>query len=219
MCSTKFLNNNKTDCIFAYFFRGPPRLVRLGEYDRSRQSDNAAVVDIDVERAIPHPAYKKTEKYNDIGLIQMARSVEFNQYIRPACLPEMYSTGTEKAIATGWGRTDYRSQGSEILMKVVLELYSDDECRQLYYAESHSSQLKNGIDVQTQFCAGSRIAKKDVCQVSEHMKTTQMPTTTKIIIVSLAFAGRLGRSTSTRSSVQYVHLHHSWRNIVRKAVQ
>lgn len=96
----------------------------------------------------------------------MARSVEFNQFIRPACLPETYGTGAETAVATGWGRTDYRSQGSDILMKVVLELYPDDECRQLYYAESHSSQLKYGIDVQTQFCAGSRIAKKDVCQVS-----------------------------------------------------
>lgn len=126
------------------------------------------MVDVDVEQAIPHPAYKKTEKYNDIGLIKMARSVQFNQYIRPACLPETYNTGTEKAIATGWGKTDYRSQGSEILMKVVLELYPDDECRQLFYAESHSSQLKNGIVAQTQFCAGSRIARKDVCQVRAH---------------------------------------------------
>lgn len=148
------------------FFSGPPRLVRLGEYDRSTQSDNTPVVDIDVAQAIPHPSYIKTEKYNDIGLIQMIRSVQFNQWIRPACLPETYSTGTEKAIATGWGKTDYRSEGADILMKVVLELYPDDECRHLYYAESHSSQLKNGIVAHTQFCAGSRIAKKDVCQVS-----------------------------------------------------
>lgn len=96
----------------------------------------------------------------------MVHSVQFNQYIRPACLPEAFTTGTAKAIATGWGKTDYKAQGSDILMKVVLELYSDDECRELFAAESHSSQLKNGIIARTQFCAGSRFERKDVCQVS-----------------------------------------------------
>lgn len=124
------------------------------------------MVDIDVAQAIPHPAYVKTEKYNDIGLIRMAHSVQFNQYVRPACLPETYNTGTQKAIATGWGKTDYKSGGSDVLMKVVLELYPDDECRQLFIAQSHSTQLKNGIVAQTQFCAGSRTEKKDVCQVN-----------------------------------------------------
>lgn len=95
----------------------------------------------------------------------MVRSVQFNEYIRPACLAETYSTGTMKAIATGWGKTDYKSESSDILMKVILELYPDDECRQFFLAESHSSQLRNGIDARTQFCAGSRNAKKDVCQV------------------------------------------------------
>lgn len=154
---------------FILIFSGPPKLVRLGEHDRSTDTDNAPIVDIDVAQAIPHPAYVKSKKYNDIGLIQMARSVQFNEYIRPACLPETFYTGTQRAIATGWGKTSAQnSLGSDVLMKVVLDLYSDDECRRQFEAESQSMQLNDGIVTHTQLCAGSRSPdeKKDVCQVS-----------------------------------------------------
>lgn len=126
-------------------------------------------------QAIHHPGYVKPKKYNDIGLIRMARSVKFNEYIRPACLPEMFSTGTQRAIATGWGKTDAsESRGSDILMKVGLDLYSDDECRQQYADHSLLEPLSDGIVAETQFCAGSREEKKDVCQVSARKLFIQM---------------------------------------------
>lgn len=96
----------------------------------------------------------------------MVRSVEFNEYIRPACLPETYETGTQNGIATGWGRTEVNSKQSDILMKVILELYSDTECRNGFLLESRKNQLRDGIAVESQFCAGSRTERKDVCQVS-----------------------------------------------------
>lgn len=140
---------------------GPPRLVRLGEYNR-----NAPFVGIGVEQAIPHRAFKKTEYYNDIGLIRLTRSVQFNEFIRPACLPETYGMGTEKAIATGWEKTDCKSDGSDILMKIVLELYPDEGCRQLLLAEPSSSRLKDGIVARTQFCADTREENDSSCHVS-----------------------------------------------------
>lgn len=145
---------------------GPPKLIRLGEYDRSTTTDDASVADIDVEQSYPHPSYSSTENYNDIALIKMIRAAQFNHYVRPACLADTYIPEKPKAIATGWGKIGYRSADSDVLMKVVLELYNDDECQQHYPLELRSSKLSRGIEARTQLCAGSRIERRDVCQVS-----------------------------------------------------
>lgn len=144
------------------FFSGPPVKVRLGEYDKSQPSPE--VQDISVAEYIPYPEYRRISKYDDIGLIKLSRPVKFNEYIRPACLPEEYGTGTQKAVATGWGRTDVYNSGSDVLQKVILDLYNDQECRTGFEAESKRHDLRNGIIARTQFCAGSRTERKDVCQ-------------------------------------------------------
>lgn len=141
---------------------GPPVTVRLGEYDKSAPSPG--VQDISIAEYIPYPSYRRITKYNDIGLIKLSRPVQFSEYIRPACLPEEYSTNTLKAVATGWGRTDVFNATSDILQKVILDLYNDQECRNSFIAESRKHDLRNGIVSDTQFCAGSRNERKDVCQ-------------------------------------------------------
>lgn len=142
-------------------------MIRLGEYNQTSTSGRTAVVDIEVDEAIPHPNYKKTEKYDDIGLIRMKQPVQFSEFIRPACLSETSGRELREAIATGWGKTSYKSKGSDILMKVQLEMFSDSECRQQFIMESNTATFRNGINAQTQFCAGSRDKLKDVCQVME----------------------------------------------------
>lgn len=137
-------------------------VVRLGEYNKSNSS--ASVIDIHVDEYIPYPSYLRTTKYDDIGLIKLSRPVTFNEHIRPACMPETYETNTRNAVATGWGRTGLNNSPSDILQKVILELYTDTECRNGFVAESRKHDLRNGIVSQTQFCAGSRTEKKDVCQ-------------------------------------------------------
>lgn len=136
----------------------------LGEHDLSNDKIDRPLR-VEIAEKIPHPEFKRSAKYFDIALIRMAIRVTFNPYRRPACLPYGYGTGTEKAIASGWGRTDFRGSSSQVLQKVVLELFTDVECNTTYLDAARTTQLRHGILPAQQFCAGSHTEKKDTCQV------------------------------------------------------
>lgn len=139
----------------------------LGEHDL-KSDRNDRPLRVDIAETIPHPQFRRAKKYYDIGLVRMATQITFNKFMRPACLPETYSANKEHAIASGWGKTDYRGPTSDVLMKVVLELFSADECSATYINESRTTQLQHGILHDQQFCAGSHTEKKDTCQVGVH---------------------------------------------------
>lgn len=80
--------------------------MRLGEYNLARDNDGADPVDYGIDKIIVHPNYVKTKKYNDIALIRLSRSVQFNKWVRPACLPTSGKVRGDP-VATGWGRTDF----------------------------------------------------------------------------------------------------------------
>lgn len=69
--------------------------ARLGEWDTNRDVDcdddicSDPIVDIAIERLIPHSNYKPFAKsqVNDIALIRLAKSISFTDYIKPICLP------------------------------------------------------------------------------------------------------------------------------------
>lgn len=94
----------------------------------------------------------------------MERSVEFNKYIRPICLPEVAGIPVKRGIASGWGHTRYGGDGSNALLKVILEFFTNAECNRTY-ADVINRKLRQGIVDATQVCAGSRNANKDTCQV------------------------------------------------------
>lgn len=142
------------------------KFVLLGDYVIDRNDDDAQPVLFNVLDRITHERYKNSRKYYDIALLRLDRKVIFNQYIRPACLPDSFEVDVRnKAIASGWGRTQYRGQPSQILMKVTLDVFTSNECKEAYRLESRNSQLNKGIIDETQFCAGSYTEKKDTCQV------------------------------------------------------
>uniref|UniRef100_A0A8D8FXI8 CLIP domain-containing serine protease n=1 Tax=Culex pipiens TaxID=7175 RepID=A0A8D8FXI8_CULPI len=105
-----------------YDSKGPLKYVRLREYnvyddpdcvieqdlrDCSEEKVDAAPLRIQV-----HPDYDSNSrnKYHDIALIQIERSPEFSDFLRPICLPEpeLENGATEgnKLSVSGWGRTD-----------------------------------------------------------------------------------------------------------------
>lgn len=74
--------------------------VRLGEWDTKTEKDcddsyvdeeicSDPVKDILIQEKIPHESYdpQSPNQYNDIALLKLAEPVEFNDYIRPICLP------------------------------------------------------------------------------------------------------------------------------------
>ncbi|KAJ6636562.1 Serine protease snake [Pseudolycoriella hygida] len=105
-----------------------------------------------------HPRYYKRSSYNDIALLQIGKSVEFSENIRPACLPLSRDELSENLLLTGWGITSTNQILESGFWKIPVNLIPDQECTQAY--ESHS-RLRQGIDNETQFCAGSKAGERD----------------------------------------------------------
>lgn len=151
-------------CFLFRYKRGTPKYILLGEHDLSNDKHDRPL-QVEISQKIPHPQFKRTAKYYDIALLKMALRITFSPYIRPACLPDHFQYPNEHAVASGWGRTDYRGQTSQVLMKVVLELFTERECNATYADAARTNQLRFGIIPAQQFCAGSHTEKKDTCQV------------------------------------------------------
>lgn len=144
--------------------RGFARYVLLGELDYASDDDDAAPLQFNIVERIRHPNYTGKFKYNDIALLRLESTVPFNDYIRPACLPESSSIGFN-AKATGWGRLDFDRPVTSHLQKVELDLFTYQECDELY-AVLNSSSINRGIVNETQICAGTQSGRGDTCQVS-----------------------------------------------------
>lgn len=145
---------------------GPAKYVLLGDVDYGSKTDDAQPRKLAIIERIKHPEFKYPSKYNDIALIKIDGPVQFNNYIRPACLPQSKSLNSRYVIASGWGRLDYISSPSEHLQKIVLEIFTQQECN-ASYANAIGRLLDHGIVDETQLCAGSHVERKDTCQVSD----------------------------------------------------
>lgn len=164
------LDDNNDWTLFSFLSqiqRGTPKYVLLGEHDLSNDK-NDSPLQVEIAQKFPHPQFKRSSKYYDIALLKMALRITLSPYIRPACLPDHFQYPNEHAVATGWGRTDYRGQTSQVLQKVVLELFTERECNATYADAARTNQLRFGIIPAQQFCAGSHTEKKDTCQVRQN---------------------------------------------------
>ncbi|XP_063907353.1 serine protease snake-like [Zophobas morio] len=128
-------------------------VTRLTSTHRKRQH-------IEVAELIPHPKYKAASHYYDIGLLKLKKLAKLNSFSRPACLYSKEEITAEKAIATGWGQTEFGGTSSNDLLKVTLELTDPNACTRLYRPWR---RLQNGILSESQICAGSQLGN-DTCQ-------------------------------------------------------
>jgi hypothetical protein len=106
-----------------------------------------------------HERYDGLSNHFDIALVRLARMVLLSEKIHPICLPTR-DYENEKAIVTGFGRTDGASENmSKYLMKATLEKYNDTSCK-YYYGQR--------FDSQTMRCFGNSAKSHvvDSCNVS-----------------------------------------------------
>ncbi|XP_044260065.1 serine protease snake-like [Tribolium madens] len=140
---------------------GEAKYVRIGASD---YNDKNRRQELKIEERIPHPEYKSSSHYHDIGLLKLETEAKMNPYARPACLFSRNEIPTERAIATGWGHTTWAGEGSNKLLKVTLDLFDHNTCN-ASYKNQISRRLKNGIVDDLQVCAGSKDGEeKDTCQ-------------------------------------------------------
>ncbi|XP_044742119.1 serine protease snake-like [Chrysoperla carnea] len=140
--------------------RGPPVKVRLGDLNLESDSDGARPETLDIIDIIKHPRYSPPAKYNDIALIRLSRPIQFNDYIRPACLWNSNYINYTRTIATGWGQVGFADDPSPHLLKVGLDIIDNNQCQQYYQGDDRI--LPRGI-VSSMICSGVLSGGKDTC--------------------------------------------------------
>lgn len=153
------------DTYLIFVFRGDVNFVRLGDLNLRTDTDDAGPQDFVITNRIPHPDYQPPSQYHDIALLRVNRPAQITDYVKPICLQITHDLPpTYRPIATGWGRIQYGGDSSDHLIKVVLDYFSNEQCKEVY-ATASNRRLPNGIDDELQICAGGKNAEKDTCQV------------------------------------------------------
>lgn len=111
----------------------------------SSANDNANVQQIRVIEKIKHPLYKASTAYNDIALVKLEKDMQFNERVRPACLPYSLPDNTAPEV-TAIG-LNMSMDHSKKLVKVNTKLVSRSECN-----DSYKKVLPSGIVADFQVC-------------------------------------------------------------------
>lgn len=132
--------------------------AKLGYVKRGVDNPNTLLVHI--AKRFKHPHYKSGILDNDIALFKLKETVQFNEYIRPICLPHL-NEETYRAVVTGWGHVEYGGDLSTDLLKVTLDIFNQTDCQSKY--SSLTDKASNGVDYETKICAGSYNDNLDSC--------------------------------------------------------
>ncbi|XP_025835383.1 uncharacterized protein LOC108736795 [Agrilus planipennis] len=139
---------------------GPVKFARMGLLNLNKINDNLQdFVVIEIHR---HPDYRPPINYNDIALLKLNKNADFTDYVKPACLYTSHDLPTTKPYATGWGKTQFNGESSDVLQKVDLSYYSYEKCRDAFATVS-KIKLPNGIVDESHVCAGGINEEKDTC--------------------------------------------------------
>lgn len=108
---------------------------------------------IGVVRTIVHPEYNRSTLDHDIALLRLERSIVFNEYKQPACLPDVdFSIAGRELWAVGWGNVKpdmIPDSQSDTLRDVILK---ETSCG--YFSVNRSRQYCAKNDQQGRICFG-----------------------------------------------------------------
>ncbi|XP_055617577.1 phenoloxidase-activating factor 3-like [Toxorhynchites rutilus septentrionalis] len=132
--------------------KGDPDYIRLGEQSESSERDcnrfteaktgyaykecTGPVVDVGIESYVIHPEFDEPMYTNDLALLRMAREVDYNDYIRPICLPttpELRASIPRYLVMTAWElEADAPNHYVGDLQKYFVENIDMDSCQRTY---------------------------------------------------------------------------------------
>ncbi|XP_053194959.1 transmembrane protease serine 9 [Scomber japonicus] len=123
------------------------------------QGSNKNSLSRKVSQIINHPDYNSATNDNDISLLKLSSSVEFNDFIMPVCLAAPGSTFFSGVTSwvTGWGRigSGVPLPAPQNLMEVDVPVVGNRQCNCEYGV---------GDITENMICAGLRAGGKDSCQ-------------------------------------------------------
>ncbi|XP_040579539.1 brachyurin [Lepeophtheirus salmonis] len=137
--------------------------IYAGTHDYSLESEPHRQYRVS-ENLHVHPNYVNTlfTYQNDIGLIELDEELEFNDFVRPACLPTLADVDTnlvgENTTISGWGRI--RGEPNPLIVPQLMyatdvPVMSNDVCRMSYGSIINEKIIcLNGYSVQKFTCNG-----------------------------------------------------------------
>ncbi|KAI9583434.1 serine protease grass-like [Glossina fuscipes] len=141
--------------------------IRLREYNISSQEDcvvddgyithcMAPPIDLGIEKIIKHEKFSKRNFDNDIALIRLSRSLNYERSVRPICLPERQDADYFKkyGVISGWGLTE-KGKMSDVLLHAEVPVLSLDYCQKIYpYTHFNATKIcASGVD-EIDICKG-----------------------------------------------------------------
>lgn len=144
--------------------------MRLGEWNLGTNPDcdnfstsetvcAPPAIDLTIEEKIIHEEFVPfhADQANDIAILKLRGSVEFNDFVRPICLPNPSTVPQEfneiSMVVAGFGKTEY-SDNSVIKLRTEIHGITNEACQEFY-----REQL---TIFPTQMCAKGEIGK-DSC--------------------------------------------------------
>merc|ERR1712055_122051 len=83
-----------------------------------------------------HPQWNTQDLSNDLALIELPSPIDFNDYIKPSCLPSTGDTADEDELVTctGWGKPSDSAGGISPVLRMVedLPIISNSDCNAVY---------------------------------------------------------------------------------------
>uniref|UniRef100_A0A182PQ56 Peptidase S1 domain-containing protein n=1 Tax=Anopheles epiroticus TaxID=199890 RepID=A0A182PQ56_9DIPT len=130
---------------------GAPEVVRMGTVNLLSPPLPDDVQDRTIKNTIVHPGYKKSQKYNDIALVEVTNPFKFDAALQPTCLATEPADldATTVLYAAGWGFTE-KGDSPQALLRTNLSTVSGDECDKAY--GDFKARIKDGIRP-SQYCA------------------------------------------------------------------
>merc|ERR1712228_11720 len=101
-----------------------------------RQASEPHRVEITSYNGWTHPGWNTQDLSNDIALIELPSPIDFNDYIKPSCMPADGDTADvgELVTCTGWGKPSDSAGGISPVLRMVedLPIISNAECNGVY---------------------------------------------------------------------------------------
>ncbi|XP_076659432.1 trypsin-1 [Halictus rubicundus] len=137
--------------------RFDPKLMSVRILVHNRNTTETDARTFKVDSVMKHSGYSSFNYNNDIALVKLTESIEFEGKMRPVCLPEREKTFAGiNATVTGWGAIEESGPISQTLQEVKVPILTNTECRNTKYP---SRRITDNM-----ICAGYKEGAKDSCQ-------------------------------------------------------
>ena len=112
----------------------------LGKHESS--IGNGIEFEYKIQTIFKHPKFRINYQ-NDIAILKTEKTIEFNDYIRPICLPDpskkiidASKDSRASCFVTGWGHTAFSADQTivrtirrpAVLQQALMRVLSEDEC-------------------------------------------------------------------------------------------